>query len=66
MTRKNEILTYRTEQAATRAMRRILKLYPVHVDCKVEVVSSPHWLYPWRYLIRITGKDNNFAYMSRR
>lgn len=66
MTRKNEVLTYRTEQAATRAMRRLLVKYPVHPDCCVDVVSSPHWLYPFKYLIRVTGRDNRSAYWSRR
>ena len=65
MTRKNEILSYQTYQGATLAMRRLLRRYPVHSDCRVEVVSSPHWLYPFRYLIMLTGRDNKSAYWSR-
>jgi hypothetical protein len=65
MARKNEVLSYRTEQAANRAMRRLLAQHPVHPDCKVDVVSSPSWLYPFRYLIRVTGHDNRSAYWSR-
>lgn len=64
MPRKNEILNYRTEAAAMRARKRLLAKYPVH-DCRVDVVSSTHWLYPFRYLIRITANGAQ-AYWSRR
>ena len=65
MPRKHEILHYRTEVGAKRAMRRLLKRYPVHPGCKVDVVSSPTWLYPFFYLIRVTGRDGGIAYWSR-
>ncbi len=65
MPRKNEVLSYRTEVGATRAMRRFLKRYPVHPDCRVEVVWSTNWLYPFRYLIRVTGRDGATGYWSR-
>lgn len=65
MARKNEVLNYRTEQAAQRAMKRMLAKHPVHPDCKVDVVASPSWLYPFRYLIRLTGRDGSQAYWSR-
>ncbi len=65
MTRKNEILAYRTERAAKASMTRLLKKHPVHPDCKVAVVSSDHWAYPFMYLIRVTGKDGASAYWSR-
>lgn len=67
--RKNEILTYRTEASARRAMVRHLKRYEQHhgrpVACNVDVVSSPSWLYPFQYLIRLTGTDGSVAYWSR-
>lgn len=62
MTRR--ILNYRTEGAARGAMKRLLKRYPIHPDCKVDIVSSPSWLYPFRYLIRVTGRDGCAAYWS--
>jgi hypothetical protein len=65
MARKNEILNYRTEQAAKGAMTRLLKRYPVHPDCTVEIVPSPFWLYPFQYLIRVTGRDGASGYWSR-
>ena len=65
MARKNEILAYRTEKAAKTAMTRLLKRYPVHPDCKVEVVPSTHWLYPFMYLIQVTGRDGASSYWSR-
>lgn len=60
----HRILNYRTERAARAAMTRLLKRYPVHPDCKVDVVSSPSWLFPFRYLIRVTGRDNSVSYWS--
>lgn len=65
MARKNEILNYRTEAGARRAMRRLMKKYPVHPDCRVEVVPSTHWCYPFRYLIQLTGRDGRTAFWSR-
>jgi late competence protein required for DNA uptake (superfamily II DNA/RNA helicase) len=65
MTRKNQVLNYRTERSAVLAMRRLLKRYPVHPDCKVDVVQSPSWLYPFMYLIRVTGRDGSSGYWSR-
>ena len=62
MTRR--ILNYRTEGLARGAMKRLLKRYPVHPDCTVDIVLSPHWQFPFRYLIRVTGKDGRFAYWS--
>lgn len=62
MTRR--VLNYRTEGQARGAMKRLLKRYPVHPDCKVDVVASPHWQFPFRYLIRVTGKDGKFSYWS--
>lgn len=58
------VLTYRTEGAAKSAMKRLLKRYPVHADCKVDVVYSPSWMFPFRYLIRVTGRDGAVAYWS--
>jgi hypothetical protein len=58
------ILNYRTEGAARGSMKRLLKRYPVHADCTVDVVASTHWQFPFRYLIRITGKDGRIAYWS--
>lgn len=60
----HRILNYRTENAARGAMKRLLKRYPVHPDCRVEIVFSPSWLFPFRYLIRVTGRDNSFSYWS--
>lgn len=60
----HRVLTYRTERTAARAMRRLLKRYPVHPDCRVDVVASTHWLYPFRYLIRVTGRDGRTGYWS--
>ena len=31
----------------------------------VDVVTSPSWLYPFQYLIRLTGTDGSVAYWSR-
>lgn len=64
MARKNEILTYRTEAAAKRAIKRLTKRYPVHTDCQVEAVISTHWQYPFRWLISVTGRDGRTAYWS--
>lgn len=58
------VLNYRTESAARGAMKRLLKRYPVHTDCRVDIVLSPHWQFPFRYLIRMTGKDGSVAYWS--
>lgn len=58
------ILTYRTEAAAQRAMKRLTAKYPVHPDCHVAVVQSTHWQFPFRYLIAVTGRDNRTAYWS--
>jgi hypothetical protein len=58
------ILTYSTEQKAQAAIKRLLKKYPVHPDCTVEAVASTHWQYPFKFLIRVTGKDNSQAYWS--
>jgi hypothetical protein len=65
MTRKNEVLNYRTEVGARRALRRLRVKYPMHVDCKADVVVSPSWLYPFRYLILVTGKDGAQSYWSK-
>jgi len=58
------VLNYRTEKQAKGMMKRLLRKYPVHADCKVDVVSSPSWMFPFRYLIRVTGKDGRSAYWS--
>lgn len=58
------VLNYRSEGAARGAMKRLLKRYPVHPDCKVDVVFSPHWMFPFRYLIQVTGKDGRISYWS--
>ena len=60
----HRVLNYRTESDAKGALKRLMKKYPVHADCKVDVVASSHWQYPFRYLIRLTGKDGNVAYWS--
>jgi len=69
MTRRNEILHYRTEASATRAMRRVMRQYETThgrpVACRVDVVSSTHWAYPFQYLIRLTGTDGSVSYWSR-
>jgi hypothetical protein len=69
MARRNEILHYRNEAAATRAMRRVMRKYEQQhgrpVACKVDVVSSTHWAYPFEYLIRCTGNDGSVSYWSR-
>jgi len=69
MARKNEILAYRTQAAAERAMRRVMRKYELQhgrpVACKVDVVPSTHWAYPFQYLIRLTGSDGSIAYWSR-
>jgi hypothetical protein len=59
-----QVLNYRTEGAARGAMKRLLKRYPVHADCKVSVVQSPHWQFPFRYLIQVKGRDGAKAYWS--
>lgn len=58
------VLNYRTEGAARGAMRRLLKRHPVHPDCQVAVVASTHWMFPFRYLIQVTGRDGRVAYWS--
>jgi hypothetical protein len=58
------VLHYRSEKAAKRSMKRLVKKYPPHPDCRIEVVSSPHWQYPFEYLIRLTGRDGCSAYWS--
>lgn len=65
MTKRYQALNYSNEKSAHRAMKRLLKRYPVHPDCKVEVVASTEWHYPRRYLIRVTGRDGCTAYWSR-
>jgi hypothetical protein len=60
----HRVLTYRTETSAKRAKARLLKRYPVHPDCKVEVVFSALWDHPWLYVIQVTGKDGRPSYWS--
>lgn len=61
----HKVLSYRTENTAKRAMARLLKRHPVHGDCKVRVVYSPSWLFPFRYLIEVRGIDGRISYWSR-
>lgn len=65
MAKRNQILNYSTEKSARRAMARQIAKYPPHPDCKVEVVASTNWLYPWRWLIQVTGRDGSTAYWSK-
>lgn len=66
----HRVLTYRDEKSAKRALKRHLKNYEkrhgcqIHPDCRCEVVSSPSWLYPFKYLIRMTAPDGSQAYWS--
>lgn len=63
MTRKGQILTYRTERAAKQAMVRLLKRYPVHADCKVRVTLAN--FHPFQYVIEVSGRDGRSGYWSR-
>lgn len=59
------ILNYRTEGAAQGALKRLVKRYPhVYPNCKLAIVYSPSWLFPWRYLIQVTGIDGRVSYWS--
>ena len=59
------VLNYRTEGAAQGALKRLVKRYPhVYPNCKLAVVSSPHWQFPFRYLIQVTGIDGRVSYWS--
>jgi hypothetical protein len=59
------VLNYSTERAAQAAIKRLLKRYPVDAGCRVEAVSSPHWLYPFRWLIAMTALDGHTYYWTR-
>ena len=59
------VLNYRTEGAARGALKRLAKKYPrVYPNCKVDIVQSPHWQFPFRYLIQVTGIDGRVSYWS--
>lgn len=61
---RRRVLNYATEGRARGAMKRLLARYPINPACKVDVVSSPSWLFPFRYLISVTGSDGRVAYWS--
>ncbi len=65
MAKRHAVLNYRTEASAHRAMVRLLKKYPVHPDCKVSVVQSTEWQFPFRYLIQVAGRDGRTGYWSK-
>ena len=54
---RNGITNVRLDETGT--------ITPVHPECRVEVVNSTHWLYPFRYLIQVTGSDGRSGYWSR-
>ncbi len=61
----NRILRYPTHEKALKSMKRLLRLYPPHPDSRVDIVSSPSWLYPFEYLIRVTGRDGRVSYWGK-
>ena len=59
------VLNYRTEGQAKTALARLRKRYPrVYPNCQVAIVSSPSWLFAFRYLIQVTGIDGRVSYWS--
>ena len=59
------VLNYRTEADARRALARLRKRWSnACPGCVVEIVRSPHWLFPFRWLIQVTGTDGRISYWS--
>jgi len=57
------VLNYRTEADARRALTRLRKRWPdAYASCKVEIVHSCDWRFPFVYLIQVTTKAGGIGY----